>query len=96
MPELPDQSAPKRLGLIDAAIFALVLIAHWYLQFWAWILADGISPMRLPWWVLGTPLAHLLPTLGDRYFWFIMTANSVLWATVLTWLIHRFGFRRRA
>lgn len=80
--------------MVRALIFLGVLILHWSLQFIAWSYAESSVRWRVLWDVLATPLVHLFSgSITDRYFWIVVTANSALWATVLTYVLSRFTSR---
>ncbi len=77
----------KRPILVRTMVFSGVLVLHWVGQFVAWSLAERGGPLRLLWVILATPILHL--RLADQYFWALATANSVLWATLVTYFAGR-------
>jgi len=74
-------------------IFVSILVVHWTAQFLAWSYALRNGSMRVLWSILATPLVHLNTSIGNQYFWVIATANSVLWAAILTYVFARFTLR---
>ena len=74
-------------------LFFGVLIAHWIMQFMAWGYAGRSGPMRLLWKILATPLVHAAGSLANEHFWIVATANSVLWAGILTYVVARYALR---
>jgi len=73
-----------------AFVFLGIALLHWTLQFIAWSLAEGSTLMRIVWGVLSTPLVPLCGALANQYFWIIATANSLLWAAILTFVVFRY------
>jgi hypothetical protein len=68
-------------------IFSGVLILHWIAQFLAWSYAERSAAMRIIWIVLATPIVHAGGSVASQYFWILVTANSVLWASIVTYLM---------
>jgi hypothetical protein len=67
--------------------FVAILVGHWIAQFVAWAMAERTSSLHVVWGILSSPLIQLSGSLTDQYFWVIATANSILWAAVVTWVI---------
>jgi hypothetical protein len=83
----------SRLRMVKTFIFFAALIVHWVGQFVAWSSAERSSSMRVLWNILATPLVHVSSSITNQYFWAIVTANSVLWAAILTYIVARFAQR---
>jgi hypothetical protein len=72
--------------------FVAILVGHWIAQFVAWAMAERTSSLHVVWGILSSPLIQLSGSLTDQYFWVIATANSILWAAVVTWVIGMTSF----
>jgi len=72
-------------------LFFAVFVLHFELQFLAWAKADAIrstNVAHLLWRVLATPLLEIAGSaVMTEYFWLIMSLNSLVWATALTWFL---------
>lgn len=75
--------------------FLGILIFHWSLQFLAWSFAERNAFARLLWQILAAPLIYLFDSIANHYFGAIVTANSIIWAMVLTYIIFRFPLSAR-
>jgi len=80
-------------AIVKALLFFGILILHWILQFTTWSYAERSAPMRVLWNVLATPLLHVGGSFANQYFWTVATANSVLWAAILTYVVPRLAPR---
>ena len=85
----------KRSRTTRSLVFVAILILHWTTQFVAWSYAERSSSPHVLWNILATPIVHLSDSATDRYFWTVVTANSILWASVLTYVIGLFAKTRR-
>jgi hypothetical protein len=87
----------KYLSWAKVLVFVGILILHWIAQFLAEAYADAVPPRSAAMGTLDRILAVPLVSIGGpltfRYYWAVTTLNSVLWATVLTYLITRYAFR---
>jgi hypothetical protein len=83
----------RQWQMLKTLVFFAILIVHWIGQFVAWSYAERSGSMRLLWSILGTPLVHLSSSIANQYFWAAATANSVLWAAILTYVVARFALR---
>ena len=82
-----------RSHMVKTLIFFAILILHWVGQFVAWSYAERNGSMRVLWSILATPFVHVSSSIANQYFWVIVTANSVLWAATLTYLVARFALK---
>ena len=80
--------------MVKTLIFSGVLILHWIVQFMAWSYAERSAPMRVLWNILATPLMHVGGSITNQYFWIVATANSVLWAAALTFVVTRYALKQ--
>jgi hypothetical protein len=60
----------------------------------AWSYAESSAPMRLLWTVLAMPLVHVSGSIANQYFWVVATANSGLWAAILTYVVARLALKQ--
>ena len=77
-------------------LFFTILAVHWIAQFIALSYADAYrkGPGRILWRILATPLVHMSASITNEYFWTVVTANSILWAAVVTYVLGRCGLRK--
>jgi hypothetical protein len=83
----------KGSRIVRAFVFVAILVVHWTGQFIAWSCAERSGSMRVLWNILATPLVHLSSSMANQYFWAVATANSILWAVIMTFVIARFALR---
>ena len=75
-------------------MFLGVLAVHGIAQFFAWAYAEnGGIVARTLWNILATPLIHLAGSLADQYFWTVAFLNSLIWATVVSYVSIRFALK---
>jgi hypothetical protein len=74
-------------------VFFGILTVHWVAQFLAWSYAERSAAIRLLWKILATPLVHAAGSFANQYFWAVATANSILWAAILTYVVARLAMR---
>lgn len=79
--------------MVKTLVFFGVLVIHWVIQFVAWSAAERSAPMRVLWNILATPLVHLGGSVTNQHFWIVATANSILWAAILTYVVARFALK---
>ena len=70
-------------------IFAIIFGLHAVAAFWAWAEASRGRPALLIWRILATPVFNVAGPLANQYFWPLFLLNSLLWGTVLSYLVIR-------
>jgi hypothetical protein len=86
--------SPKNISKMT--VFLGILVVHWIVQFVAWSYAERNYLMRLLWKIWSTPLLEATGSLANEYFWFVATANSLLWSAALTYVVARYALKRRS
>ena len=79
--------------MVKTIVFFSILILHWSAQFIAWSYTERSASVRVLWNILATPLVHVSGSFANQYFCTVATANSLLWAAVLTYFVARFALR---
>jgi hypothetical protein len=89
---------PSMMKVSKTVSFLIIFVLHWVTQFVAWARADAVRSTHaahLLWQVLATPLVEVAGSAMDQYFWLVVSLNSLVWATALTWLLTVLARKRR-
>jgi len=71
------------------ALFFVVFLLHWVIQFIAWSYAARSVFFHYVWDVVAAPVFYLSRSLANEYFWALATGNSLLWAACITYFSGR-------